>query len=79
VYLLHWPLLLVSDRVRVRLHVHGVGSDVWFCGYFAVVLALSVVTYYGIERPARRWLKEGSSSFLKKRTKKLLPLESATA
>jgi peptidoglycan/LPS O-acetylase OafA/YrhL len=79
VYLLHWPLLLVSDRVRVRAHVHGIGSDVWFCGYFAVVLALSVVTYYGIERPARRWLKEGSSSFLKKRTKKLLPLESATA
>jgi peptidoglycan/LPS O-acetylase OafA/YrhL len=79
VYLTHWPLLLVSDRVRVRAHVHGVGSDIWFCGYFAVVLALSVVTYYGIERPARRWLKEGSGSFLKKRTKKLLPVESATA
>jgi peptidoglycan/LPS O-acetylase OafA/YrhL len=57
IYLLHWPLLLVSDRVRVRLHVHGIGSDLWFCGYFGLVLGLSVLTYYGIEQPARRWLK----------------------
>jgi peptidoglycan/LPS O-acetylase OafA/YrhL len=57
VYLVHWILLQVSDRVEKAFNVDGVWAFFWFCGYLALVLALSTTTYKLIERPAQRWLR----------------------
>lgn len=62
IYLLHWPLLQVSNRLRSPLHLDGTTGCLWFLGYFAVVVALSAATYRLIEMPARRLLRPRSTT-----------------
>jgi peptidoglycan/LPS O-acetylase OafA/YrhL len=57
IYLLHWILLQASNRMQVALDVRGVMSLLWFCGFVAVVVALSAAAYRLVEVPARRRLR----------------------
>ena len=75
IYLLHWPLMQVSDRIREELDIHaGLLSFVWFCGYAALIIALSTITYELIENPARRLIR-GQGLVLRPRSGRLLQLD----
>jgi peptidoglycan/LPS O-acetylase OafA/YrhL len=56
IYMLHWPILLAWARAgEAGLHaLHGLPLVL---GYFACVLAISVVTYHAFEVPSRRWAR----------------------
>ena len=57
IYLLHWILLQVSDRLQLALHIHGVTALAWFFCFVTLVIVLSTATYHSIELPARRLLR----------------------
>lgn len=59
-YLLHFPLQLVLMIVITAL---GFGptlflSPIALIGFFVLLIALSLATYHGYERPAQRWLRQ---------------------
>jgi peptidoglycan/LPS O-acetylase OafA/YrhL len=56
-YLLHWILLIASNRLQASLRIQGLGALLWFCCFLGLVIALSAGTYHLIEVPARRWLR----------------------
>jgi peptidoglycan/LPS O-acetylase OafA/YrhL len=57
IYLLHWILLQISNRLAAALHIQGTAAFLWFCGFLALVIALSTATYHLVEVPARRRLR----------------------
>ena len=59
VYLMHWMLLLVSERLQASWQLGPAAALVCFCCYVAIVIALSTATYRFIEVPACRWLRSG--------------------
>lgn len=75
IYLLHWPLLQVSERMQADLDVHGVLAIAWFVGFLALVLALSALTYDWIEAPARDLLRNGLRPMRARISGRLLQLD----
>ena len=57
IYLLHWILLQVSNRIQMHLGIYGFTALLWFCCFALLLVTISSVTYYFIEIPARRYLR----------------------
>lgn len=72
IYLLHWILLQVSNRMQAALHIRGVAALLWFCCFVGLVVALSTATYHLVEVPARRRLRrDGRKPFPGVRTREV--------
>jgi len=57
IYLTHWILLQLSDRVETALQITGSLSIIWSGCFIALIIGLSTLSYFGVERPARAWLR----------------------
>lgn len=57
IYLLHWILLQVSNRLQDAIRLQGLAAMLWLCCSVSLILALSTATYNLIEVPARRRLR----------------------
>jgi peptidoglycan/LPS O-acetylase OafA/YrhL len=58
VYLVHVPMQMIVLAVVQKRHVSlPVTTNGFFFAYAATVIALATATYYGLERPAQRWLR----------------------
>ena len=55
IYLVHWVVVQLSNWVREPLMLDTRGIVLWDTGLLGVVLALSLLSYRWVERPARRW------------------------
>jgi peptidoglycan/LPS O-acetylase OafA/YrhL len=53
VYLVHWIVLQVANRIAAKIMLEGIGFAIWNAGVIALILAISTVTYRFIEIPAR--------------------------
>ena len=53
VYLVHWIVLQVANRIATQMMLTGAGFALWSAGIIALVMALSTLTYRFIEIPAR--------------------------
>lgn len=58
IYVIHWPLLLMRDRIEATLldaglRASGVGT-VFTLGYFPLVLLLALLSYHALEQPFLR-------------------------
>jgi peptidoglycan/LPS O-acetylase OafA/YrhL len=58
VYLVHWIVLQVANRIAAKLMLDGIGFAIWNAGIIALILAISTVTYRFIEIPARAFGKK---------------------
>lgn len=60
VYMTHLPVDIAYFEALDRLPAPAPGPWMWIAwlGVLAVCLVVSVLVYHGVERPARRWLRE---------------------
>lgn len=57
IYLTHWILLQVSDRIEAASQISGLLRVVWSGCFLVMIIGLSTLSYFGVEKPARAWLR----------------------
>ncbi|HKQ45244.1 MAG TPA: hypothetical protein VJS47_07615 [Rhizomicrobium sp.] len=55
VYMVHWIMLQVANRIAEKMALTGFGFAAWNVGIIALIMGTSMITYRFIEIPARRF------------------------
>lgn len=53
VYLVHWIVLQVANRIATNMMLEGIGFAIWNAAIISLIVVISTITYRFIEIPAR--------------------------